>query len=78
MYNPRFEDDFFKNIPNKHKNIYLKFLLRNLGLFAETEQNENRQKFIYFLISGEGLNVAKTNGALILYNDENLNNSQQE
>ena len=75
MYSPKFEDDFFRNIPNKHKNIYLKFLLRNLGLFAETEKNESRQKFLYFLISGEGLNVAKTNGALILYNDENLNNN---
>ena len=72
MYSPKFEDDFFKNIPQKYKSIYLKFLLRNIGLFAETEKNESRQKFLYFLISGEGLNVAKTNGALILYNDENL------
>lgn len=69
MYTPKFEDDFFRNIPNKHKNIYLKFLLRNLGLFAETEQNEERKKFIYFLISAEGLNVAKQNGALIMYSD---------
>ena len=73
MYSPKFEDDFFKNIPTKYMSIYLKFLLRNIGLFAESEKNENRQKFLYFLISGEGLNVAKTNGALILYNDENLN-----
>lgn len=73
MYSPKFEDDFFKNIPQKYRSIYLKFLLRNLGLFADTEQNEERKKFIYFLISAEGLNVAKTNGALILYNDENLN-----
>ena len=72
MYNPKFEDDFFKNISAKYRSIYLKFLLRNIGLFAESEKNENRQKFLYFLISGEGLNVAKTNGALILYNDENL------
>ena len=69
MYSPKFEDDFFRNIPQKYKSIYLKFLLRNLGLFAETEQNEERKKFIYFLISGDGLNVAKTNGALILYSD---------
>ena len=72
MYSPKFEDDFFKNIPQKHRSIYLKFLLRNIGLFAESEKNERRQMFLYFLISGEGLNVAKTNGALILYNDENL------
>lgn len=72
MYSPKFEDDFFKNIPPKYMSIYLKFLLRNIGLFAESEKNESRQKFLYFLISGEGLNVAKTNGALILYNDENL------
>ena len=75
MYSPRFEDDFFKNIPAKYRSIYLKFLLRNIGLFAESEKNENRQKFLYFLISAEGLNVAKTNGALILYNDENLNHN---
>ena len=72
MYSPKFEDDFFKNIPSRYKVIYLKFLLRNIGLFAESEKNENRQKFLYFLISGDGLNVAKANGALILYNDENL------
>lgn len=69
MYSPKFEDDFFKNIPQKYKSIYLKFLLRNLGLFAETERNEERKKFIYFLISAEGLNVAKKNGALILHSD---------
>lgn len=77
MYSPKFEDDFFKNIPTKYRSIYLKFLLRNIGLFAESEKNENRQKFLYFLISGEGLNVAKTNGALILYNDENLTSEVQ-
>lgn len=75
MYSPKFEDDFLRNIPNKYKCVYLKFLIRNIGLFAESETNENRKKFLYFLISGEGLNVAKTNGALILYNDENLNNN---
>lgn len=75
MYSPKFEDDFFRHIPAKYKSIYLKFLLRNVGLFAEDEKNENRQKFLYFLISGEGLNVAKKNGALILFNDENLNNN---
>lgn len=73
MYSPKFEDDFFRNIPPKYRSIYLKFLLRNIGLFAESEKNESRQKFLYFLISGDGLEVAKTNGALILYNDENLN-----
>lgn len=73
MYSPKFEDDFFRNIPPKYRSVYLKFLIRNIGLFAESEKNESRQKFLYFLISGEGLDVAKTNGALILYNDENLN-----
>ena len=73
MYNPKFEDDFYKNIPQKYRSIYLKFLIRNIGLFAESEKNENRQQFLYFLISAEGLDVAKKNGALILYNDENLN-----
>lgn len=75
MYSPKFEDDFFRNIHSKDRSIYLKFLLRNIGLFAESEKNESRQKFLYFLISAEGLNVAKKNGALILYNDENLNNN---
>jgi hypothetical protein len=72
MYSPKFEDEFFKNIPAKYRSIYLKFLLRNIGLFAESEENESRQKFLYFLMSREGLDIAKTNGALILYNDESL------
>ena len=72
MYKPRFEDEFLKHIPAKYKQVYLKFLLRNIGLFAEGEKNENRQKFLYFLISSEGLETAKKNGAIILYNDENL------
>lgn len=72
MYSPKFEDDFFKNIPPKYRSIYLKFLLRNIGLFAESEKNENRQKFLYFLISGESLDLVKKQGATILYNDENL------
>lgn len=73
MYNPRFEDEFLKHIPAKYKQVYLQFLLRNIGLFAESEKNENRKKFLYFLISSEGLETAKKNGAIILYNDENLN-----
>lgn len=72
MYNPRFEDEFLKHIPAKHKQVYLQFLLRNIGLFAESEKNENRKKFLYFLISSEGLETAKKNGSIILYNDENL------
>lgn len=71
MYNPKFEDDFFIHIPEKYKNVYLHYLLRNIGLFAENEPNEKRAQFLYFLISREGLEASK-NGATIHYNDENL------
>ena len=72
MYNPKYEDDFLNHIPAKYKQVYLQFLLRNIGLFAESEKNESRQKFLYFLMSAEGLDIAKKNGAIILYNDETL------
>lgn len=73
MYSPRFEDDFFKNIPQKYRSIYLKFLMRNIGLFADSEQNDKRQQFLLFLISRESLEVVKKNGSVIMYNDKNLN-----
>lgn len=72
MYNPRFEQDFIKHIPNKLKQLYLDYLILNIGLFAESEKNENRQNFLYFLISRESLDLVKKQGAIILYNDENL------
>lgn len=72
MYNPRFEQDFIKHIPNKLKPLYLNYLILNIGLFADTEQNENRQKFLYFLISRESLETVKKQGDIILYQDENL------
>lgn len=72
MYNPHFEQDFIKHIPNKLKHIYLNYLILNIGLFADSEQNENRQKFLYFLISRESLEAVKKQGDIILYQDENL------
>lgn len=72
MYDPKFEQDFIKHIPNKLKQLYLNFLILNIGLFADTEQNENRQKFLYFLISRESLDTVKKQGDIILYQDENL------
>ena len=73
MYKPQFEQDFLRHIPNKIKQRYLEYLVLNIGLFADSEQNENRQKFLYFLISRESLDLVKKQGATILYNDENLN-----
>lgn len=73
MYKPQFEQDFLRHIPNKHKQKYLEYLVLNIGLFAESEKNENRQKFLYFLISRESLDLVKKQGVTILYNDENLN-----
>ena len=72
MYNPRFEQDFIKHIPQKLKQLYLNYLILNIGLFADSEQNENRQKFLYFLISRESLDTVKKQGDIILYQDENL------
>lgn len=72
MYKPQFEQDFLRHIPAKYKQKYLEFLVLNIGLFAEGEKNENRQKFLYFLISRESLDLVKKQGATILYNDENL------
>ena len=54
MYSPKFEDDFLKHIPAKYKQVYLQFLLRNVGLFAESEKNERRQKFLYTAIKDPG------------------------
>ena len=72
MYKPQFEQDFLRHISNKIKQKYLEFLVLNIGLFAESEKNENRQKFLYFLVSRESLDLVKKQGATILYNDENL------
>ena len=71
-YKPQFEQDFIKHIPNSIKQKYLEYLVLNIGLFADSEKNENRQKFLYFLISRESLDLVKKQGATILYNDENL------
>lgn len=73
MYKPNFEQDFIKHIPNKLKQVYMEYLIKNIGLFADYEQNEKRQQFLLFLISRESLEVVKKNGSVILYNDKNLN-----
>ena len=73
MYKPNFEQDFIKHIPNKIKKVYMEYLIKNIGLFADSEQNEKRQQFLLFLISRESLEVVKKNGSVILYNDKNLN-----
>lgn len=73
MYKPNFEQDFIKHIPNKLKQVYMEYLIKNIGLFADSEQNEKRQQFLLFLISRESLEVVKKNGSVILYNDKNLN-----
>ena len=72
MYKPNFEQDFLKNIPNKLKPSYLEYLVKNIGLFADTEPNEKRQQFLFFLISRESLELVKKNGPVILYDDNNL------
>lgn len=72
MYDPKFEQDFIKHIPAKLKETYLRFLVLNIGLFADSEKDENRQKFLYFLISRESLDTVKKQGDIILYQDENL------
>lgn len=73
MYKPNFEQDFIKHIPNKIKQVYMEYLIKNIGLFADSEQNEKRQQFLLFLISRESLEVVKKNGSVILYDDKNLN-----
>lgn len=73
MYKPNFEQDFIKHIPNKLKQVYMEYLIKNIGLFADSEQNEKRQQFLLFLISRESLDVVRKNGSVILYNDKNLN-----
>lgn len=72
MYKPNFEQDFLKHIPNKLKPSYLEYLVKNIGLFADSETNEKRQQFLLFLISRESLDVVKKNGPVILYDDKNL------
>ena len=72
MYNPRFEQEFIKHIPNKLKQVYLEYLIKNIGLFADSETNEKRQQFLFFLISRESLELVRKNGAVILYDDNNL------
>lgn len=73
MYKPNFEQEFLKHIPNKLKPSYLEYLVKNIGLFADSEKNDKRQQFLLFLISRESLEVVKKNGSVILYNDKNLN-----
>ena len=73
MYKPNFEQDFIKHIPNKLKQVYMEYLIKNIGLFSDSEQNEKRQQFLLFLISRESLEVVKKNGSVILYNDKNIN-----
>jgi len=72
MYNPRFEQEFIKHIPNKQKQVYLEYLIKNIGLFANSETNEKRQQFLLFLISRESLELIRKNGPVILYDDNNL------
>ena len=72
MYKPNFEQDFIKHIPNKLKQVYMEYLIKNIGLFADSEQNEKRQQFLLFLISRESLELVRKNGAIILYDDNNL------
>lgn len=72
MYKPNFEQEFLKHIPNKLKQPYLEYLVKNIGLFADSETNEKRQQFLLFLISRESLDVVRKNGPVILYNDVNL------
>ena len=72
MYKPNFEQDFLKHIPNKLKPSYLEYLVKNIGLFADSEKNDKRQQFLLFLISRESLEIVRKNGAVILYDDKNL------
>ena len=72
MYKPNFEQDFLKHIPNKLKPSYLEYLVKNIGLFADSEKNDKRQQFLLFLISRESLEIVRKNGAVILYEDKNL------
>ena len=73
MYKPNFEQDFIKHIPNKLKQVYMEYLIKNIGLFADSEKNEKKQQFLFFLISRESLDLVRKNGSVILYNDKNLN-----
>jgi hypothetical protein len=72
MYKPNFEQQFLRHIPNKLKQVYLEYLVKNIGLFADSETNEKRQQFLLFLISRESLEVIRKNGPVILYDDINL------
>jgi hypothetical protein len=72
MYKPNFEQDFIKHIPNKLKQVYMEYLIKNIGLFADSEKNEKKQQFLFFLISRESLELIRKNGPVILYDDINL------
>lgn len=72
MYKPNFEQDFLKHIPKNLKQVYLEYLVKNIGLYADSEANEKRQQFLLFLISRESLELVRKNGAVILYDDNNL------
>jgi hypothetical protein len=72
MYKPNFEQDFLKHIPNKLKPNYLEYLVKNIGLYADSEANDKRQQFLLFLISRESLELIRKNGPIILYDDINL------
>lgn len=72
MYKPNFEQEFLKHIPNKLKPNYLEYLVKNIGLFANSEKNEKKQQFLLFLISRESLELVRKNGPVILYDDNNL------
>ena len=72
MYKPNFEQEFLKHIPNKLKPNYLEYLVKNIGLIADSEKNDKRQQFLLFLISRESLELVRKNGAVILYEDSNL------
>ena len=50
----------------------MEYLIKNIGLFADSEQNEKRQQFLLFLISRESLELVQKNGPVILYDDNNL------
>ena len=76
MYKPTFEQDLVRHIPNSLKQKYLEFLIYNIGLFADSEKNENRKQFLQFLLSREAFDVVQKQGPLILYNDENLKYEQ--
>ena len=75
MYNPNFEIDFFRNIPQKLRPVYLKYLVLNIGLLVdslENMSNEQIEKFLCFLVSRESIEIVKKEGAIILFNDPTI------